>query len=65
MKKPSKIPQTPEPEALEIDEEAQAFAEELITEATSAQYIAEEARNETYAEEANDTYVVDFTALDE
>lgn len=55
----------PENEAFAIDDEAASLAEEFIAEATSAEHVAEDARDEPYLEETTPLYNVDFTALDE
>lgn len=52
-------------EAFRLDEEATSFAEELIEEVTSAEFVGEDARNEAFAEETAPLYDVDFTALDD
>lgn len=69
-KKPSKHPHPPPhkeatPKAFRLDDEASSFAGELIAEATSAEFVREDARNETFQEEIVDLYNVDFAALDE
>lgn len=68
MKKKSKHPPPHKEapvEAFPIDEEAASFASEFIAEATSAEYVGEDARNEAYLEETAPIYNVDFTELDE
>ena len=52
-------------EAFPIDDEAAAFAEELIAEVTSGEFVAEDARNEAFLEETAPIYNVDFTVFDE
>ena len=49
----------------DIDDEAAALALEFITEATSAEHVGEDARDEVDAEENTELYSIDFTALDE
>ncbi|MBX3234158.1 MAG: hypothetical protein KIT84_40095 [Labilithrix sp.] len=48
-----------------IDDDAESFAEEFIAEATSAEHVAEDARDDRADEELDGLYVLDFDDLDE
>lgn len=48
-----------------IDDDAESYAEEFIAEATSAEHIGEDARDERADDETFGQYFVDFTVLDE
>lgn len=50
-------------EAFFLDDEAASMAAELIEGVTSAEFVGEEARNESFDEETTPAYEVDFTAF--